>query len=162
MSTWIEVVLSVLGGGIVAGTVFYVMGRRVERRVAEATARLMAGERERQLADARARVELEAREELVRAREQLEQDLAERRREVDRRLSALERTQTATAEREREIARREQSFTDRDRALAGREQEARAQLERLAGLSAQDAKEELKRRLEEEERDAALEEELML
>ena len=145
----------VLGGGIVAGTVFYVMGRRVERRVAEATARLMAGERERQLADARARVELEAREELVRAREQLEQDLAERRREVDRRLTALEKTQSATAEREREIARREQSFTERDRALAGREQEARAQLERLAGLSAQDAKEELKRRLEEEARGEA-------
>lgn len=155
MSTWIEVVLSVLGGGLVAGTVFYVMGRRVERRVAEATARLMAGERERQLADARARVELEAREELVRAREQLEQDLAERRREVDRRQTALEKTQTATAEREREIARREQSFTDRERALAGREQEARTQLERLAGLSAQDAKEELKRRLEEEARGEA-------
>ena len=133
MSTWIEIVLSVLGGGIAAGTVFYVLGRRVERRVADATARLSAGERERQLADARARVELEAREELIRAREQLEKDLAERRREVDRRQGAIEKTQTAIAEREREVARREQSFTDRERTLAGREQEARAQLERLAG-----------------------------
>ena len=155
MSTWIEIVLSVLGGGIAAGTVFYVLGRRVERRVADATARLSAGERERQLADARARVELEAREELIRAREELEKDLAERRREVDRRQSAIEKTQAAMAEREREVTRREQSFTDRERTLAGREQEARAQLERLAGLSAQDAKEELKRRLEEEARGEA-------
>ena len=155
MSTWIEIVLSVLGGGIAAGTVFYVLGRRVERRVADATARLSAGERERQLADARARVELEAREELIRAREDLEKDLAERRREVDRRHSAIEKTQSTMAEREREVTRREQSFTDRERTLAGREQEARAQLERLAGLSAQDAKEELKRRLEEEARGEA-------
>jgi ribonucrease Y len=155
MSTWIEIVLSVLGGGVAAGTVFYVLGRRVERRVADATARLYAGERERQLADARARVELEGREELIRAREALEREIAERRREVDRRQSAIEKTQTAAAEREREVARREQSFADRERTLAGREQEARAQLERLAGLSAEEAKEELKRRLEEEARGEA-------
>jgi ribonuclease Y len=155
MSIWIEIVLSVLGGGVAAGTAFYRLGRRRERARADAAARSVAAERERQAEDTRQRLQLEAREEVLRAREELERDLGERRRELEQRRGALDRQQTQTAERDRELARREQSLKDRDKTLAGREQEARAQLERLAGLSAAEAKEELKRRLEEEARSEA-------
>lgn len=155
MSTWIEAAAAVLGGGIVAGAVFYALGRRIERRVSEAATRLAAGERGRQLEEARHHVELEAREQLLHAREELERELGERRRDVEQRQSAFERQQAAAAEREREVARREQSLKDRDRVLTTREQEAQDRLERVAGLSAQEAKEELKRRLEEEARGEA-------
>jgi ribonuclease Y len=155
MSTWIEIVLSVLGGGVAAGTVFYTLGRRRERVRSDAVARSAAAERERQLDDARQRLQLEAREEVLRAREELERGLSERGRELEQRRGTLDRQQAQTAERERELGRRDQSLKDREKVLAGREQEARAQLERLAGLSATEAKEELKRRLEEEARGEA-------
>ncbi len=155
MSMWIEIVMAVLGGGIAAGTVFYVLGRRTERRVSEAAARVAAREGERQLEDTKKRLQLEAREELLTAREGLEREVGERRRDVDQRHHALERQQTALGERDRDVTRRDQSLKERERTLATREEEARVRLERLAGLSAQEAKEELKRRLEEEARGEA-------
>jgi ribonucrease Y len=155
MFTWIEIVVSVLGGAVVAGAILYILGRRVERRVADAAAEAVAGEREKELAEARTRLELAGREELMRAREQLERDLAQRRREVEQRQGALDRSQSALTEREREAGRRERTLGDRERALGEVEQEARARLERLAGLSAQEAKEQLKRQLEEEARGEA-------
>jgi len=155
MSTWIEIVMAVLGGAVAAGTVFYVLGRRTERRVAEAAARVAARDGERHLEDAKQRLQLEAREEQLKSREALEQELGDRRRDVEQRHTALERQQAAVGERDRDVSRREQSLKDRERTLATREEEARTQLERLAGLSAQEAKEELKRRLEEEARGEA-------
>jgi ribonuclease Y len=155
MSPWIEIVVSVLGGGIAAGTVFYFLGRGVGRRRADAVERQAAQDRERELAEARQRLQLEAREETIRARETLERELAERRRELDGRQGGLERQQAGVAERERELSRRDQAFTERERALTASEREAQARLERIAGLSAQDAKEELKRRFEEEARGEA-------
>jgi len=44
---------------------------------------------------------------------------------------------------------------DRDQALAAKELEARARLEQIAGLTAQEAKQELLRRLEDEARSEA-------
>jgi ribonuclease Y len=155
MSTWIEIVIAVLGGGVAAGTVFYVLGRRTERRVAEAAAHVAARDGERQLEDAKQRLQLEAREDLLKARDGLERELGDRRRDVEQRHTALERQQSAAGERDRDLTRREQSLKDRERTLTTREEEARTQLERLAGLTAQEAKEELKRRLEEEARGEA-------
>jgi ribonuclease Y len=156
MSMWMEIVVSVLGGGVAAGTVFYILGRRSERARAEATARSLAAEQDRQLEQSRQQLQLEAREETLRAREELERELSDRRREVEQRRGELSRQEARATERDRDIARREQSMKDREKALGGREREAQAQLERLAGLSAEEAKEELKRRLEEEARaDAA-------
>jgi ribonuclease Y len=155
MSTWIEIVMAVLGGGVAAGTVFYVLGRRTERRGSEAAAQVAAREGERHREDAKQRLQLEAREELLKAREGLERELGDRRRDVEQRHNALERQQAAASERDRDVTRREQSLKDRERTLTTREDEARARLEKLAGLTAQEAKEELKRRLEEEARGEA-------
>jgi len=100
-------------------------------------------------------MELEAREELLRGREALDQELSGRRRDVEQRQGAVDRAQQALAERERDLGKREQSLKDRDKALVTKEQEARTQLERVAGLSAEDAKTELKRALEDEARSDA-------
>ncbi|MGH7701079.1 MAG: ribonuclease Y, partial [Gemmatimonadales bacterium] len=57
--------------------------------------------------------------------------------------------------RERELDRRDAALGDRERGVDEREREALTRLERLAGLSAQEAKQELVRRLETEARSEA-------
>jgi len=140
MADWLAIVASLLGGGAAAGAAFYIVGRRVQRGAAEAAARAAAGESARLLEEARQRMVLAAKEEL-RAREAWDEDVARRRREIDRREQGLEERVAALEERER--------------ALAATELEARARLERIAGLTAQEAKQELLRRLEDEARGEA-------
>src|SRR5438128_2122008 len=155
MTGAIGLIAAVLGGGVAAGTAFYVLGRRLERRAADAAARAAARESERLLADAKQRLTVSAKEELLQARETLERELALRRIEREKREAALERRPAAGEERERELGRRDQALASREQALAGQEREARAKLEQLAGMSAAEAKEELLRRLEDEARSDA-------
>ena len=141
MADWLAIVASLVGGGAAAGAAFYIVGRRVQRGAAEAAARAAAGESARLLEEARQRMVLAAKEELLRAREAGDEEVARRRREIDRREQGLEERVAALEERER--------------ALAATELEARARLERIAGLTAQEAKQELLRRLEDEARGEA-------
>ena len=152
MGEWVGLSAAVLAGSAAAGTVLYVVGRRVERRVAEAAARAAAQEGERLFEEARQRMALAAKEELMRAREAWESEGMSRRREIEKREAALDQKLAALEERERQLQQRDQTLRERDRALAGREQEARTKLERIAGLTAQEAKQELIRRLEDEAR----------
>jgi len=57
----LAVVSALLGGGVAAGVLAYVVGRRVERRTAELAARTAAVETERLLGEARQRVVLAGR-----------------------------------------------------------------------------------------------------
>ncbi len=155
MTETMVLIAAVLGGGVAAGTALYVLGRRLERRAAQAAAQAAARESERLLEDAKQRLTVSAKEELLRTRETLERELALRRSDLEKRETALERRAAAGEERERELARRDQGLAGREQALAGREREARTRLERLAGLSAQEAKEELMRGLEDEARSNA-------
>ena len=155
MANWLIILSALAGGGVAAGLVFYLVGRRVERRVAEAAARAAAAESERLLADARQRVVLAAKEELIRAREVFEEDATRRRRDSERREQALEQRQSGLDERERALDGRGRAVGERERALTAAELEARARLEQIAGLTAQEAKQELLRRLEDEARSEA-------
>ena len=155
MANWLIILSALAGGGVAAGLVFYLVGRRVERRVAEASARAAATESERLLADARQRVVLAAKEELIRAREVFEEDATRRRRDSERREQALEQRQSGLDERERALDGRGRAVGERERALTAAELEARARLEQIAGLTAQEAKQELLRRLEDEARSEA-------
>ncbi len=118
MQSWLSALAALVGGGLAAGAAFYAVGRRVERRAAAAAARAAAAESQRLLEDARQRIVLAAKEELLQAREAFAE-----------RLTGVEK---------------------RERAVAGAEQDARATLERLAGLSAEDARRELLHRMEDE------------
>ncbi|HEY7192996.1 MAG TPA: ribonuclease Y [Gemmatimonadales bacterium] len=120
-----SIIAAVLSGVLVAALVFYVWGRRVERRATEQSQRLV----------------LAAKEELMAVRENLHKSLDEKLAGVDRRDSDLRRM--------------DQQLQDRTRALGKREQEISARLEQVAGLSAQEAKAELISRLESEARDEA-------
>ena len=155
MGAWPAVLFALLSGAAAAGVASYIVGRRVERRVAEAAARATAAEGERLLEEARQRVVLTAKEELLQAREAWEQEATRWRRELERREQQLDERAGALEERDRQLQGRDRGFTQREQALASREQEARARLEQIAGLSAQEAKQELLRRLEDEARSEA-------
>src|SRR5438477_2122133 len=151
----LRIVAGLLGGGIAAGVAFYALGRRVERRTADAAARAAAAESERLLADARQRVVLAAREELMQARETFEQEAARRRRESERREQLVEQRLTGLEERARGVEQRGRAVEGREQALAAQELAVRARLEHVAGLTAQEAKQELLRHLEDEARNEA-------
>jgi len=139
----LEIIAAVLGGGIAAGTALYLLDRRLQARAARA-----AEEAAKSLEDTRQRIALAAKEEVVAAREQLQQQLTRREQTLDQKLSAVD-------QRDHDLKRREQQLEQRTRALGQREQEIVVRLEQVAGLSAADAKQELVRRLEDTARDDA-------
>ncbi|HLZ44148.1 MAG TPA: ribonuclease Y [Gemmatimonadales bacterium] len=120
-----SIIAAVLSGVLVAALVFYVWGRRVERRATDQSQRLV----------------LAAKEELMAVRENLHKSL-------DQKLAGVDR-------RDQDLRKVEQQLQDRARALDKREQEIGARLEQVAGLTAHDAKAELVARLESEARDEA-------
>jgi len=119
------IIAAVLSGVLVAAVVFYVWGRRVERRAADSSQRLV----------------LAAKEELMAVRENLHKSLDDKLAGVDR--------------REQELRRLDQQLEERSKGLNQREQEIGARLEQVASLTAQEAKLELIGRLESEARDEA-------
>jgi ribonuclease Y len=120
-----SIIAAVLSGVLVAALAFYVWGRRVERRAADQSQRLI----------------LAAKEELMAVRENLHKSLDEKLAGVDR--------------RDQELRKLDQRIQDRSGALDKREQEIGARLEQIAGLTAQEAKLELVAQLESEARDEA-------
>jgi ribonucrease Y len=155
MADWLMVVSALLGGAVAAGAAFYAIGRRVERRTAAAAAHAAAAEAERLLGETRQRVVLAAKEELMQAREAFEEEAARRRRDIERHEQLLEQRLGALEERARGLELRGRALEEREQSLAAQELEARARLEQIAGLTAQEAKQELLRRLEDEARNEA-------
>jgi ribonuclease Y len=125
MAEWPSLVAAVLSGVLAAAITFWMWGRRVERRAAEASQRLI----------------LAAKEELMAVRENLHKSL-------DQKLAGVDR-------READLRKLDQQLQERSRVLSKREQEIGARLEQIAGLTAQEAKQELVGRLENEARDDA-------
>jgi ribonuclease Y len=167
--------LAVLGGGLVAGTAFFVfgrtIGRKLERGMVDATGRSAKDQAERVLAEAKRDAEtarheavVAAKEEIIKARELWEQEAHRRRDEIDRHERRLEerellidRKLNALDDRDKDLDRKDKSFGERDTRLKAREQELtdlvgqhRAKLEQVAGLSAQQAKAEMMQALVDE------------
>ncbi len=155
MFDWLSVLGALAGGAVAAGAAFYLVGRRVERRAATAAAQAAAVASERLLEEARQRLVLAAKEDVLQAREVFEQEASRRRREMERREATLDERLAALEEREARLHQRDRALDAREQALAAQELEARAQLERLCGLTAQEAKQELLHRLEGEARSEA-------
>jgi ribonuclease Y len=170
---------AVLGALVLALPAFFILGRRsgtsigqrteLERqRAAKASAeeisKRLVEEAEREAETLRKTAVLTGKEELIRLRETAEQELRQRRttveaeeRRVGERESALERRAEAVEQRDRDVGRRASDFGRREKLVQGREEELeklfaeeRRRLEQMAGMSAQEAKSELIRRLEEE------------
>ncbi len=161
-------IAAILAGAVAAGGVFFVVGRRVERRVAAAVGQAAEQQAARFLEDARRQSEasraeamLAAKEEIIKARESWEQEAQRRRQEVERlerrmeeRESQLDRKVSALEQREQEVGKRDRSVAEREKHVRATEeqlakalQEQRARLEQIAGISVSEAKAELTRGL---------------
>jgi ribonuclease Y len=164
-----------LGVAVLALPALFVIGRRMGvasavRRQAEAkataeeTARRILGDAEREAENLRKSAVVAGKEELIKLRETFEGEVRGRRNEVEReekriveRESTLDRKYDVLEQRDKDLSRRASDFGRREKFVADREEELkklvteeRQRLEQLAGMSAQDAKAELIRRLEEE------------
>jgi ribonucrease Y len=155
MANWLAILSALGSGAAAAGLLSYLVGRRVERRTAEAAGRAAASESERLLGEARQRIVLAAKEELMQARDAFEEEATRRRHDFERREASLEQRLGGLEERARGLEQRGRALEERDGAVAAKELQARMRLEEIAGLTAQEAKQELLRRLEDEARNEA-------
>jgi ribonucrease Y len=171
--------VAVLGALVIALPAIFFLGRRTgatlgqrteleRQRVAKSSAdeiaKRIVDDAEREAETLRKAAVLSGKEELIRLREAAEQELRSRRssveaeeRRVGERESALERRAEAVEQRDRDVGRRASDFGRREKVMQSREEELdrllaeeRRRLEQMAGMSAEDAKGELIRRLEEE------------
>ncbi len=176
MSDVAVIVIAALGTVVLVGAVFYVFGRRIERRLAEAAGKTVEQQAERLLENAqreadaaKAEAILAGKEEVITAREEWERDEKRRREEISRierrveeRETHLDKKRAGLDDRETDFQRREQSVRDNERHLDQKKQEVaetlekhQRQLEQLAGMSAEEAKAQLLREAEERARSEA-------
>ena len=168
-------IVAALGAVIIASAAFFFVGRRVgvaaevrrlaaARSTAEDTVKRLLADGEREAENLRKSAVVSGKEELIKLREKFETEVRGRREEVEReerriaeRETVLDRKSDVLEQRDRELGRRASEFGRREKTVAQREEELasliaeeRRRLEQMAGMSAQDAKLELIRRMEEE------------
>ena len=161
--------------GFIAAVVAYVFGRQSWRKVetteqqralvaAEEGAARVLDEAKREAETLRRSAIVSGKEEVLQLRESHEQDVRQRRVDIEReekraleRESQLDRARESLESREQEVQRRGTELGRRESEATSKEQELdkliaeeRRKLEQLAGLSADQAKAELIRRLEDE------------
>jgi ribonuclease Y len=168
-------IIAALGVFIVASPAFFFLGRKIGRgaererqtaakATAEETSRRILAEAEREAENLKKSALVSGKEELIKLRENFELDvrgrrteiereerrLAERETVLDRKFELLEQRDKDLGKRASDFGRREKTVTDREAELEKLVADERRRLEQMAGMSAQDAKNELIRRMEEE------------
>ena len=168
--------LAGVAAGLAGALLFILLYTRNQRRsatgilaVARAEAERLRAEGPRDAEAAEADLLLSAKMETLKLREDLDREILRRREEWDRlerraeeRARAQERKLEEIDARERGAAHREEALTQRELSLRSREgeadrlaQEQRVKLERIAGLTAEDARREILQRIEDEARGQA-------
>jgi ribonuclease Y len=175
MNPLVIVAEGVAAGALVAMLVIWNYNRVQRRRgggllaEAEAEAARTRAEAQREAENVRNAAELQGRVETLKLREELEREVQRRREECDRaerrvedRGRTLERKLEEAAGQERQLRVQEQTFAQRELDLRTREaeidrlvQEQQVRLERVAGLSAVEARREILQRVEDEARTQA-------
>ena len=170
-----EILAAAIGVVIIASAAFFFLGRRIgvgaeikrlaaAKGTAEETAKRIVSDAEREAENLRKSAIVAGKEELIKLREKFEQEVRGRREEVEReerriteRETVLDRKSDVLEQRDRDLGRRASEFGRREKTVVQREEELntligeeRRRLEQMAGMSAQDAKAELIRRMEEE------------
>src|SRR5688500_9376411 len=164
-----------LGVAILALPALFFLGRKAgtsaelrrqasAKSTAEETSKRIIGDAEREAETVRKSAVVAGKEELIKLRESFETEVRGRRSEVEKeekriaeRETTLDRKFDILDQRDKELSRRGSDFGRREKQVADREDELKKliadetqRLERMAGMSAQDAKVELIRRLEEQ------------
>ena len=159
--------------GVLLFMLFYTKSQRRSATgiltVAQADAERIRSEAQREAEAARSDLLLTTKMETLKLREELDREIQRRREEWDRlerraeeRTRAQDRKLEEIDTRERGAAHREEALTQRELSLRSREgeadrlaQEQRVKLERIAGLTAEDARREILQRIEDEARGQA-------
>jgi ribonuclease Y len=168
--------LAGVAAGLAVGLVFILLYRRSQRRAADGVLATAQREAARLRADsartaeaAKAETVLAAKMETLTLREELDREIQRKREEwerVERRAEERSRGQDRKVEemnaRERSLDKREEALGQKELTLRAREgeadklaQEQRARLERIAALTAEDARREILQRVEDEARGQA-------
>src|ERR1700732_695374 len=168
--------LSGVAAGLAAVLVFILLYTRNQRRsatgilgVARAEAERLRSEGQREADSTKSDLLLTAKMETLKLREELDREIQRRREEwerLERRADERARVQERKLEeiegRERSAVHREEALTQREQSLRSRQgeadrlaQEQRLKLERIAGLTADDARREILQRVEDEARGQA-------
>ncbi len=152
------VLLSIMLAALIGGVIGYLL----RQYLIEARIKTAQNQAERLIADAEARareITLAARDEVIRMRDEAEAELNRRRAELQRteerlqnRLEALEHRFEQIESREKRLNQRQSQIDKRFNELQRIEEEKRKELERIAGLSAEEAKAELLKMVEQEAR----------
>ncbi len=169
----ISIVFSVLGGVVGGWLIAFIILRRLElggikklRGEAETEAERLAQSARAEADNVKRSASLEAKEEVLRAKEAWDDELAKRRGELerterrldnresllDRKLSELDQKHDLLDKRASELETREKAIEADRLRYEELSQEQRRKLERLAGASAEEAKRELMREMAEEAR----------
>jgi ribonuclease Y len=146
----VEIVVGGLIGLLVGAAIGYVARRAVAQREAdssESRARTVLAEAEREAEATKREALVEARDEAFRMRSEAETDLKRRRAEMDKkddriaqRESTLDSRANSIDRKERALESKESELTRSRDELSVLERRTRSELERAAGMSAQDAK----------------------
>ncbi len=148
--------------GVAAG--FYVRKTLAEKEVgsAEARARTLLADAEKQAEAAKREAMVEAKDEAIRLRTEAEAEIKQKSVEVDKRAERLEQREVTIDSRSESLDRKERTIEDKETDLQVAKAElenlaerARTEIERVAGMTAGDAKMALVEQIEEEaKRDA--------
>jgi ribonucrease Y len=151
----IYVVIAFAVGGFATVLALRLAGRDVVRHSREQADRILA-----EAEDRRRAIEIEAQEDALRHRRQVEEEAREQRREVGRVERRLEQREEALERRAEGLERSEQSVRDRsqaveraERAVVDTQARAEEELARVAGMTAEEARQILLDRLDAELRD---------
>jgi ribonuclease Y len=176
MSPFLLPLIEGLAAGVVVATAAFFIYNRVQRRGASRTldaarqeAATLVAEAGTRAQEARNQIVLEGKMEILRLREDLDKEAQRRREEWERFEHRAEQRDRSLEEKLEEVRRQELGFGAREAAVAKREEsvrgreheieslvaEQRQRLERVAGLTADEARREVLQRAEDEARSAA-------
>lgn len=170
--------ITYLGLGVIGGVFFFLLGYLIRKyvakwkvKLAEEKAKVILEETKREVDNRRKEVELEAKDLLYKVRADFENQTKERRQELtnlekrliqkeenlDKKVDLLDKREREQAERERGISGKERNIFTRQKELETIITEERNKLQRISGLTKDEAKKILLKRMEEEaRRDAAV------
>src|SRR5918992_574059 len=160
-----EITIGLILGLLVGAVAGYLVRKSLaEKEVgsAEARARTLLEEARREAESAKREALVEAKDEIYRMRQEAEADIKVRRAEIEKKEDRIAQRETILDSRANSLDRKEQSVEDREaavhtqrEALTAFEATARAEIERVAGMTAADARDLLVEQIQDEaKRDA--------
>ncbi len=155
----VEVLIGVIGAltGIVGGLIIRWLYARFQLSSSEQKAKRIIQEAYKEAESKKREAILETKDQLLKEKNQLEREMRERRNEIqrlERRILAkdenLERKMVLVEKQEKTIANRERAIGEKEDVITKSQEKWKKELERIAGLSAEEAKKTLIKSLENE------------